>query len=320
MKLQSHIKAKAIELGFDDVGITTADPVELCHLEHYQQWLTAGGAAEMHYLHRNNDKRFAPAKLLTGAQSIICVALNYRPDAGQLPDNPSVRIARYALYQDYHTFIKERLFQLAQFIKTGAPGGNEGLKFKACVDSVPIAERAIAQRAGLGFIGKNHMLIHPKLGSQILLGELITTLPLTPDSPTPQVSCGDCGACITACPTGALGKDGSFDARKCISYQTIEAPISSPPAKGEYPEGGRGSSYIFGCDTCILACPHENRAPARKNPDLHLHPEWLTLTKDQIQNMTEEDFQTTFKNSSLIRTGLIKLKQNTQASLIQRQE
>ena len=358
MPIESQIKAKAAELGFDAVGITTAEPVDVQHSEHYRKWLDAGCAGQMNYLHRNNDKRFDPAKLLTGAQSIICVALNYRPVAGELPDNPPVRIARYALYQDYHPFIKDRLFQLAQYIKdvprrmgcahaesaqTKAPNGSEGItkalplsegqypkgegvKFKACVDSVPIAERAIAQRAGLGFIGKNHMLIHPKLGSQILLGELITTLQLTPDAPTPQVSCGDCGACIAACPTGALATDGSFDSRKCISYQTLEAPTgtagvspasektSSPPLRGPVPQRGEGvthtANYIFGCDHCILACPHENRAPARQNKDLKLHPEWLTLTKDQIQAMTEDNFQTTFKNSGLIRTGLGKLKQN----------
>ena len=322
MSLEACIKQKTLDLGFDAVGITTAEPVEAGHVEYFKAWLADGCAAKMAYMHRNIDKRFEPSKLLSGAKSVICVALNYRLCKEDEINNPAVRIARFAQYEDYHPFIKERLFKLAEFIQNAAvkssppakgeyPEGGRGLKFKACVDSVPIAERTLAQRAGLGFVGKNHMLIHPELGIQFLLGELITTLRLEPDEPFEQVPCGDCGKCIRACPTGALGSDSSFDARKCISYLTIEAPLkSSPPAKGEYPEGGRGLNYIFGCDECILACPHELNAAARKNTDFQFHLEWQNLTPDQIQNMTEDEFQTTFANSGFIRLGLKCLKRN----------
>ena len=308
MTMESDIKEKALELGFDAVGITTAEPVDAVQVDYFHRWLEAGCAAKMAYLHRNIEKRFDPEKLLNGAQSVICVALNYRPQADELPADPELRIANFALYEDYHPFIKERLFQLADFIQTQteAWNGSDTMrpKFKACVDSVPLAERALAQRAGLGFIGRNHMLISPELGNQILLGELITTLPLQPDPPSENQSCGDCGKCLRACPTGALDFDGGFDARKCISYLTIESPDDIP---AEYSH--KLDNRIFGCDACIRACPHEMSKPARTNTDFQLHPEWAKLNCTDIQNMTQDTFEKRFAGSGMIRTGLRKLQQ-----------
>ncbi|MHC4525770.1 MAG: tRNA epoxyqueuosine(34) reductase QueG [Planctomycetota bacterium] len=312
MKTEADIKQKALELGFDAVGIMAAEPVGAPHVEYFQQWLDSGCAAKMAYMHRNIEKRFNPAKLLTGARSVICVALNYRPTQDDLIQDPPVRIARFGLYEDYHPFIKERLFQLAEFIKNEI---GDGIRFKACVDSVPIPERALAQRAGLGFIGKNHMLINPELGSQFLLGELITTLEFEPDEPFEQVPCGDCGRCIRACPTGALSFDGSFDARKCISYLTIEEPDEIP---SKYKD--KIDNRIFGCDECILACPHELNAAERKNKDFQHHTEWQNLTPDQIQTMTEDEFQKIFADSGFIRLGLDRLKRNARISTNTNQE
>jgi epoxyqueuosine reductase len=355
MSFEADIRQKARDLGFDAVGITTAEPINAAHAAYFRQWLAEGCAGDMAYLHRNIEKRFDPAQLLPGAKSVICVALNYRPAKNDLPENPPIRIARFAQYDDYHTFMKDRLFRLAEFIETEARSGSAGMerpcderiargkrivslplhasvsktiRFKACVDSVPIAERALAQRAGLGFIGRNHMLIHPELGNQILLGELITTLELTPDEPLENHSCGDCCRCIRACPTGALGFDGSFDARKCISYLTIEAGTAGVtsamerglPARAKHSAGkmpafllcdrdGRAPS-LFGCDECILACPHELGKPPRQNMDFQHHPEWQELTPEQIQSMTEDDFQITFAGSAFLRLGLERLKQN----------
>ena len=311
MSIEAKIKQKALDLGFDVVGITSAEPVDMAQFEYFQQWLDAGCAAKMAYMHRNIEKRFNPAKLLTGARSVICVSLNYRPQ-GELAENPPVRIARFAQYEDYHPFIKDRLFQLAEFLKNEI--GDE-IRFKVCVDSVPIAERALAQRAGLGFIGRNHMLINPELGSQFLLGELITTLDLEPDEPFAQVPCGDCGRCIRACPTGALSFDGFFDARKCISYLTIEEP-DGIPAEFKSKIGNR----IFGCDECIFACPHELNGAERKNRDFQFHPEWQNLNPDQIQTMTGDEFQKIFADSGFIRLGLDRLKRNARISINTNQE
>ena len=305
MTIESDIQQKALALGFDAVGITTAEPLAPDMVEFYHAWLADGRAAQMGYLHRNNDKRFAPGELLTGARSVICVALNYRLARAECDEKPNVRIARFAQYEDYHPFIKERLFQLADFIKTTAPSGGNPITFKACVDSAPLAERALAQRAGLGFIGKNHMLIHPELGGQILLGELLTTLELTPDVPLEKQSCGSCGKCIRACPTGALSGDGSFDARKCLSYLTIEEPDGIDACCRDKLNG-----YVFGCDECLLACPYEMNGPVRRNTDFRHHPEWQKLTPEQIQSMTEDQFQTTFAHSGFIRLGLERLKRN----------
>ena len=312
MTKEADIKQKTLELGFDAVGIATADPVDAGHIDYFEGWLDAGFAAKMGYLHRNIEKRFDPGQLLKGARSVICVALNYRPAADELFEDAPVRIARFSQYEDYHPFIKGRLFQLAEFLKNEI--GDE-IRFKVCVDSVPIAERALAQRAGLGFIGRNHMLINPEMGSQFLLGELITTLDLEPDEPFAQVPCGDCGRCIRACPAGALSFDGSFDARKCISYLTIEEP-DDIPAEFKRKIGNR----IFGCDECILACPHELNAAERKNKDFQHHPEWQNLTPDQIQTMTEDEFQKIFADSGFIRLGLDRLKRNARISINTNQE
>lgn len=318
MSIESDIKQKALEVGFDAVGITTAEPIDPAQADYFRRWLEGGNAGKMGYLYRNIEKRFAPAKLLPGAKSVICVALNYRPENKMRARRPRSQVARFAQYEDYHPFIRKRLFELAEFTGNATVSvahnncGRDARvpRFKVCVDSTPLAERALAQRAGLGFIGKNRMLIHPELGCQILLGELITTLELKADMPLDNQACGDCGKCIRACPTGALSPDGSFDARKCISYWTIETGSADVPPAMEHGLPARAPSYIFGCDECMLACPHETDAPPRKNNDFQHHPEWQDLTPDKIQNMTQEEFEKIFSNSGFLRLGLERLKRN----------
>jgi epoxyqueuosine reductase len=300
MEYANTIKQQAFALGFDLAGVAAATPLENDR-RYFVQWLAKGNAAGMDYLCRNIEKRFDPSKLLDGAKSVICVALNYKPSQ-RIPDRPC-RIADYALYEDYHEFIRRRLSSLADFIIQTVPQKN--IQFKVCVDSVPLAERALAQRAGLGWIGKNKSLIHPDLGCQLLLGELITTLQLTPDEPFEKDLCGDCEKCLQACPSGALSDNGELNSRKCISYLTIEH-------KGDIPQdlADKIGNRLFGCDQCVKACPYHAKAPACSNKDFRFFHQRTALRPEDILAWTQDDFDRHFKNSPIERLGLERLKRN----------
>ncbi|MHC4545752.1 MAG: tRNA epoxyqueuosine(34) reductase QueG, partial [Planctomycetota bacterium] len=245
------------------------------------------------------------------AQSVICVGLNYTPPKTQKqpPEqiSPMGRIANYARYEDYHVFIKKRLGKLVDFIRSAAVMNYE---FKICVDSVPLAERALAVRAGLGFIGKNHMLINPKLGPQILLGEIVTSLKLQTDEPIAD-SCRNCIKCIEACPTGALRTDGQFDANKCISYLTIEHKGPVPADLAE-----KTGVRLFGCDECVLACPYQQDAPVCKNKQFKYYNDRAKLDPGRILNLTEADFDAEFADSPIKRLGLERLRRNAQICIV----
>jgi len=310
MNLAEDIKQKALDLGFDIVGITDASPVDNEQVELLADWLKSGYAGQMNYMHSNFEKRINPAKLLEDAQSIIVVGLNYKPMRQEtkppMPTAPAGKVANYAQYQDYHSFIKKRLHRLANFI--GSLIGRN-LKFKICVDSAPVAERALAMRAGLGFIGKNHMLINSQLGPQIFLGEIITTLKLQADEPIAN-NCSNCNKCIKACPTGALRPDGRFDANKCISYLTIEYKDQIPAELVE-----KIGDRLFGCDECVLACPYQQDAPVCTNKQFKFYDDRVRLDLRRILNLTRQDFDTEFADSPIRRSGLDRLKRNAQICL-----
>jgi epoxyqueuosine reductase len=216
------------------------------------------------------------------------------------------RIADYAQYEDYHLFIKERLYKLLDFIKSLA---GRGVKSKICVDSVPLAERALAVRAGLGFIGKNHMLINPELGCQIFLGEIITDLELPADEPVAG-DCSGCRRCLDACPTGALRSDGQFDAGLCINYLTIEY-------KGQIPPGpaGKIGDRLFGCEECLVTCPYERKAPACKNKQFKFYKDIAWIDLQEVLSMDTEAFEMKFAESPIKRLGLECLKRNARICL-----
>jgi epoxyqueuosine reductase len=310
MEITALIKQKALDVGFDLVGVTTALPVGDGHVGHLRDWLDNGYAADMGYMHRNFDKRINPGALLDGAKSVICVALNYTPIEDDIEtDNPEIaKIAKFALYEDYHGFMKDRLRELAGFIVETA---GDDARFKICVDSVPLLERALAQRAGIGFIGTNRMLINPDFGLHLLLGEIITTVELTPDKPMDK-PCAECDKCVWACPTRAIKSAGTIDAGKCISYQTIEN-------KSEIPDDIARSigNNIFGCDKCIDICPYQKFAKEKsaKNKQFKFHPERQSLKLTDILEMDEKRFNELFGDSSLKRTGLGKIKATIRKSL-----
>lgn len=306
MNMEQEIKDRALELGFDAAGITDAAPIAGDDIEHLRTWLDAGCAGQMKYLHRNFEKRTHPAALVEGAQSVVVVALNYklREEEASVPapDDPVGTVAEYARYDDYRGFMRPLLRELARTIRSIT---NDAQRFKVCVDSVPLAERALAVRAGLGFIGKNHMFIHPRLGPQVFLGELVTTVALRPDEPVPGV-CISCGRCVRTCPTGALQENGRFDARKCISYLTIEHAGDIEPELA-----GKVGNRVFGCDQCVAVCPHRHGAPARANNQLRFHPDRAYLELKRILEMTQASFAVEFEDSPISRTGLERLKRNT---------
>jgi epoxyqueuosine reductase len=310
MSLAQEIKNKTLELGFDLVGVTDASPLSTEQAEFFAQWLKSGYAGRMDYMHKNLQKRIDPAELLKNAQSVITVGLNYTPPKRKRkwPDamGPAGKIANYAQYEDYHPFIKKRLRKLIDFINSLV---DTGFKFKICVDSAPLAERALAVRAGLGFIGKNHMLINPGLGCQIFLGEVITDLKLQPDKPI-KANCSNCKKCINACPTGALRADGQLDASRCINYLTIEYKGLIQPGQAE-----KISDRLFGCDECVLACPYQKDAPACKNRQFRFYSDRAELNLQEILSLSAESFSAEFNASPIKRLGLEGLKRNARICL-----
>ncbi len=323
MTLTDDIKHKALQFGFDLVGVTDSSALGTAQIEFLRNWLQAGYAAKMNFMHRNLEKRIDPAKLLDNAQSVIIVGLNYKPPKQSHLDQTKAhigKIAAYAQYEDYHPFIKSRLHKLSDFIASIA---GKNLQFKICVDSAPLQERALAVRAGLGFIGTNRMLIHPQLGPQIFLGEIITTLKLQSDqllcchSERSEESrrlipnnCSTCNKCIAACPTGALKHNGFLDANKCINYLTIEH-------KGEIPHdlAEKIGDRLFGCDECVLACPYQQNATVCKNSQFRFYSNMATLNLHEILNLNEEPFAVRFAHSVIKRLGLAGLKRNARICL-----
>jgi len=307
MSIEQEIKDRALALGFDAVGITDASPIDSEEVERLRAWLASGRAGQMAYLHRNFEKRVDPGSLLEGARSVIVVALNYKLREEEATDPAADAkfgtVAEYARYEDYHDFMRPLLHELAQRVREAT---GEKHRFKVCVDSVPLAERALAVRAGLGFIGKNHMFIHPKLGPQVFLGEVVTTASLVPDDPVAGV-CISCGRCVRMCPTGALEADGQFDARKCISYLTIEHKGAIEPELAK-----QVGDRVFGCDQCVSVCPHRHGAPARANAPFRFYPGRARLELGRTGAMTAESFAAEFEGSPISRAGLDGLGRNAQ--------
>ncbi len=246
--LLEQISAWSRELGFQQLGITDVDLGE--HPAYLQKWLDAGYHGEMEYMRRHGGKRGHPEQLVPGTCRVLSVRMDYLdPDTQplQVLERPELAyIARYTLGRDYHKLMRRRLAQLAERIAGEAGGG----RYRAFVDSAPVLERAIAERAGLGWIAKNTMLINERAGSWFFLGEIYTDLPLTTSVPQQSKHCGSCTACLEVCPTDAFVGPFQLDARRCISYLTIEHHGSIPePLRA--PMGNR----VFGCDDCQLVCP-----------------------------------------------------------------
>lgn len=296
-KYSASIKAEALRLGFSDCGISKAKFLEK-ESEILSAWLKNGYHAGMNYMARNIDKRSDPCLLAEDAKSVISVILNYYPHHKQNPDVP--QIAKYAYGQDYHSIVKKKLNLLLDFInKKIAPAKGRGF-----IDTAPVLERAWAQRAGLGWIGKNTNLISKKYGSFIFIGELITDIELDYDKPA-RNHCGTCNLCIQACPTKAIVKPYMLNSNKCISYLTIEN-------KNEIPVKYKGKLglCVFGCDICQNVCPWNKKNIPHTGEYLLPVDRLFELTKEDFSKMTEAGFNKIFQKTCLKRSKFKGFKRN----------
>lgn len=289
-ELKKDVTQYARSLGFERVGIASAEPLKR-EEAFLKQWIAEGRAGDMDYLEREPERRSRPTDLLPGAKSVIALAMCYAapqpsPEerGRQSSREAEGRIARYANGRDYHKVIGKKLEAFTRYLEALS----SGVQYKTFVDTGPLLERAFAQRAGLGFIGKNTMLITKGLGSWVFLANVVTTLDVPPDAPDDR-SCGECRLCIDACPTQAITAPFTLDARRCIAYLTIE---QEGPTDQEL--RGRTEGWIFGCDICQEVCPHNARSSAGG----------ATLPLAEILAISDDDkFHARFAGTPLIRAG-----------------
>ncbi|MCB0594206.1 MAG: tRNA epoxyqueuosine(34) reductase QueG [Lewinellaceae bacterium] len=293
------IKEEAHRLGFSYAGISRAEQMEE-EARRLEAWLNKGRHGDMAYMANHFDKRTDPRKLVPGARSVISLMYNYYTEETQ-EDPEAPKISKYAYGKDYHFVLKRKLKSLFYFIEEKI-GKVEGRVF---VDSAPVLERDWARRSGLGWMGKNTMLIHPRAGSYFFLAEVILDLELECDEPIKDY-CGTCRRCIDACPTGAISPEGYIlDGSKCISYFTIEL-------KDAIPEQYRGKfeNWMFGCDICQEVCPWNRFSRPHDEPAFEPKPELLDKTKQEWEEITEEVFRELFRQSAVKRTQYEGLKRN----------
>ncbi|NJK60265.1 MAG: tRNA epoxyqueuosine(34) reductase QueG [Oscillatoriales cyanobacterium SM2_1_8] len=296
----AEIKAQALAVGFHKVGIAT--PAVGLATTHLRRWLRLGYAADMVWM--ANPKRQDLTQVLPGVQAVICVALNYYTPHQHAPDRP--RISRYGWGRDYHRVLGKRLKQLGAWLGQRFPDSQN----RYYVDTGPIPEKALAQMAGLGWIGKNSTVISREYGSWLFLGEILTTLPLPPDPPHLD-RCGTCTRCLEACPTGAIATPYVVDANRCLAYHTIENRASAlPPAIV-----GSMERWVAGCDICQDVCPWNQRfAQPTEIPDFQPYPANLHPTFASLCALSEAEWQQQFQGSALRRIKPEALRRNAIAA------
>ncbi len=293
MDVEQALKEEAARQGFTLAGITTPEPAQ--HLTIYEQWLQAGLHGEMTYLERESARRQRtdPRQLLPECEAILVVGMPYYPAVQGKGERGKGKVAAYAWGEDYHDVIPERLRTLVGYLERQL---GQKVPHRVFTDSGPLLERELGQRAGLGWIGKNTCLIHPQRGSYFFLGELLLGIPLQADAPFTQDRCGACTRCIEACPTGCIRPDRTLDARRCISYLTIEL-------KGAIPEQLRPDlgNWVFGCDICQQVCPWNRFASDRAEAVFAPRGEVPTPDLAAELSLTEQQFREKFKGSPVLR-------------------
>ena len=292
--LEQNLIDEARRLGFELCGIAPATPAD--GFDRLAAWLDAGFAGEMAYMHTHREARRHPRGVLPGVRSVVMVGMNYAPDKSQAPrdlDGSATpfrgRIARYARADDYHRVVREQLRQLGAWLRLRRPEAWG----RVVVDTAPLLERDFARRAGLGWFGKNTMLINRRLGSWLVLGALLVDVDLQPSPPHPGNHCGTCTACLDACPTQAFPEPGLLDARRCISYLTIEL-------KGEVPAEQRPwlDDWLFGCDICQEVCPWNRKAPPA-GPALAPRADLEAVDPADLLGLDDPAFRARFEGTAL---------------------
>lgn len=299
MITKNFIINTAKKVGFDLVGVVPAQAL-VDERKRFEEWLLAGNHSTLSYLERNIDKRFNAQQLVENSHSVIVCAVSYLSQYGRgYSEGYGAKIASYALNDDYHVTIKAMLKELAEELKTQS----HELKYRAFVDSAPVAEKSLAVRAGFGWIGRQSLVVNPKLGTMMHLGELVIDDVVDEyDRPMEGVGCGSCRRCVEACPNSAILDNRTIDTRRCISCRTIER-------EGE----GKAinlDGWIFGCDACQSVCPFNEHAPLHTNPkfDPRINP--YKLTPERWQAMTEEEFMAVAGTTPMTRSGLERIRGN----------
>jgi epoxyqueuosine reductase len=291
------VRDAARRAGFHEVGVARAEPLDPRHLDHV---LERGWQADMAWLQTQRAERLDPSRLLPGARSVIALALSCRGEEPPVPPPGTGRVARYARGRDYHAVMKKKLKALVADLSSRAPGA----RFFPSADVAPVMEKAWAERAGLGWVGKNGCLITPRHGSWVLLATVLTDLALEPDAPHPE-RCGTCQACLPACPTGAIAAPGYVDSTRCVSYWTIER-------RGDLPAemAGKLGGWVFGCDDCQTCCPWNADVPPDADPELCPRDGQAALSLEELLTLTEAEYARRFHGTSLARARLDGLVRN----------
>jgi epoxyqueuosine reductase len=302
--LTEKIRLRALEIGFEKLGIAAVEPLEV-ESQRLSAWLSNGFHGELTWMERWKEKRVDLREVLPGARSVVAVALNYFTPHDHIENASSGKISRYAWGDDYHDVLKGKLYELLAFIKAELPDANG----KVCVDTTPVMDKVWAVRAGLGWIGKSSNLITTDHGSWVFLGELILDVELNYNNEPITDHCGSCTACIEACPTEAIVEPYVVDARKCISYATIE--LRDEKLFGEFE--GKFDGWVYGCDICQDVCPW-NRFE-KPTDDARFEPRngETSLDLEFIDELGPESFAARFRRSAMKRTKLSGLQRNAAA-------
>lgn len=309
-RLKDQLTRWARALGFDGIGITDIDLS--AHESRLHAWLAEGNHADMGYLARNVDKRLHPELLHPGTSRVVVVRMNYLPDGSSelaTQDDPErAQIARYALGRDYHKVMRKRLAKLARLLSDAiAPLDH---RYRVFTDSAPVLERALAVKAGHGWVGRHSLVLNRDAGSWFFLGEIFTNLPLPIDTPEDTDHCGNCKACMRVCPTDAIRDDRTIDARRCIAWLTIEN-------KGEIPEIHRQAigNRVFGCDDCQTFCPWNRAAPVSREADFSPRRQLLDADLDTLFAWSEADFMQRTEGSAIRRINYQQWQRNLAVAL-----